>query len=38
MRQPCIHAIGLFDAHTRAFTAFDGVTRRGIYANMQTAE
>lgn len=27
----------LFDAHTRAFTAFDGVTKRGIYDNMKTA-
>jgi hypothetical protein len=27
----------LFDAHTRAFTAFNGVTRRGIYDNMKTA-
>ncbi len=27
----------LFDAHTRAFTVFDGVTRRGIYDNMKTA-
>lgn len=27
----------LFDAHTRAFTLFGGVTRRGIYDNMKTA-
>jgi len=27
----------LFDAHTRAFTAFGGVSRRGIYDNMKTA-
>jgi transposase len=27
----------LFDAHTRAFTAFGGVARRGIYDNMKTA-
>ncbi len=27
----------LFDAHTRAFTAFDGVTKRGIYDNMKSA-
>lgn len=27
----------LFDAHTRAFTAFGGVPRRGIYDNMKTA-
>ncbi len=27
----------LFDAHTRAFTAFEGVTLRGIYDNMKTA-
>lgn len=27
----------LFDAHTRAFTALDGIPRRGIYDNMKTA-
>ncbi len=27
----------LFDAHTRAFAAFGGVARRGIYDNMKTA-
>lgn len=27
----------LFDAHTRAFTVFGGVPRRGIYDNMKTA-
>jgi len=27
----------LFDAHTRAFTAFDGIPKRGIYDNMKTA-
>ena len=27
----------LFDAHTRAFQAFGGVPRRGIYDNMKTA-
>ena len=27
----------LFDAHTRAFRAFGGVPRRGIYDNMKTA-
>nr|WP_269106534.1 IS21 family transposase [Massilia sp. TS11] len=27
----------LFDAHTRSFTAFGGVPRRGIYDNMKTA-
>lgn len=27
----------LFDAHTRAFMAFGGVARRGIYDNMKTA-
>ena len=27
----------LFDAHARAFTAFGGVPRRGIYDNMKTA-
>ena len=27
----------LFDAHTRAFIAFGGVPRRGIYDNMKTA-
>ena len=27
----------LFDAHTRAFQAFGGVPRRGIYDNMRTA-
>ena len=27
----------LFDAHTRAFTAFGGVPKRGIYDNMKTA-
>jgi transposase len=27
----------LFDAHTRAFTALGGVSRRGIYDNMKTA-
>lgn len=27
----------LFDAHTRAFTYFGGVPRRGIYDNMKTA-
>ncbi len=27
----------LFDAHTRAFTAWGGVPRRGIYDNMKTA-
>lgn len=27
----------LFDAHARAFTAFGGVARRGIYDNMKTA-
>ncbi|RQU50070.1 IS21 family transposase [Burkholderia cenocepacia] len=27
----------LFDAHTRAFLAFGGVARRGIYDNMKTA-
>ncbi len=27
----------LFDAHTRAFTALDGVAKRGIYDNMKTA-
>ena len=27
----------LFDAHTRAFEAFGGVPRRGIYDNMRTA-
>jgi transposase len=27
----------LFDAHTRAFTAFGGIPRRGIYDNMKTA-
>ena len=27
----------LFDAHTRAFVAFGGVPRRGIYDNMKTA-
>ena len=26
----------LFDAHTRSFEAFGGVSRRGIYANMKT--
>lgn len=27
----------LFDAHTRAFEALGGITRRGIYDNMKTA-
>ncbi len=27
----------LFDAHSRAFLAFGGVPRRGIYDNMKTA-
>jgi len=27
----------LFDAHTRAFTAFVGIPKRGIYDNMKTA-
>jgi transposase len=27
----------LFDAHARAFAAFGGVPRRGIYDNMKTA-
>lgn len=27
----------LFDAHTRAFAAFGGVPRRGLYDNMETA-
>ena len=27
----------LFDAHTRAFRAFGGIARRGIYDNMRTA-
>jgi transposase len=27
----------LFDAHTRSFTAFGGIPRRGIYDNMKTA-
>jgi len=27
----------LFDAHTRSFTALDGIPRRGIYDNMKTA-
>lgn len=27
----------LFDAHTRAFSAFGGIPRRGIYDNMRTA-
>ncbi len=27
----------LFDAHTRAFAALGGITRRGIYDNMRTA-
>ena len=27
----------LFDAHTRCFTAFGGIPRRGIYDNMKTA-
>lgn len=27
----------LFDAHTRAFTALGGISRRGIYDNMKTA-
>lgn len=27
----------LFEAHTRAFTAFGGVPKRGIYDNMKTA-
>lgn len=27
----------LFDAHTRSFTAFGGVARRGVYDNMKTA-
>ena len=27
----------LFDAHTRAFRAFGGIARRGIYDNMKTA-
>ena len=27
----------LFDAHARAFTAFEGIPRRGIYDNMKTA-
>jgi transposase len=27
----------LFDAHTRSFTAFGGVARRGIFDNMKTA-
>ena len=27
----------LFDAHTRAFTAFGGIPKRGIYDNMKTA-
>jgi transposase len=27
----------LFDAHTRAFTAWGGIPRRGIYDNMKTA-
>lgn len=27
----------LFDAHTRAFAAFGGVPRRGVYDNMKTA-
>jgi transposase len=27
----------LFDAHTRAFSAFGGVPRRGVYDNMKTA-
>jgi hypothetical protein len=27
----------LFDAHTRSFTALDGIPRRGIYDNMTTA-
>ena len=27
----------LFDAHTRGFTAFGGVSRRGIYDNMKSA-
>ena len=27
----------LFDAHTRAFTALGGISKRGIYDNMKTA-
>jgi transposase len=27
----------LYDAHTKAFTALGGVTKRGIYDNMKTA-
>jgi transposase len=27
----------LFDAHARAFTAFGGIPKRGIYDNMRTA-
>lgn len=27
----------LFDAHSRAFTAFGGIPRRGIYDNLKTA-
>ena len=27
----------LFDAHTRAFAALEGIPRRGIYDNMKTA-
>lgn len=27
----------LFDAHTHAFTAFDGIPKRGIYDNIKTA-
>ncbi|MCB1984155.1 MAG: hypothetical protein KDF49_01870 [Nitrosomonas sp.] len=27
----------LFDAHIRAFTAFGGILKRGIYDNMKTA-
>ena len=27
----------LFDAHTRAFTALEGIARLGIYDNMKTA-
>ena len=27
----------LFDAHTKAFSVFGGVSRRGIYDNMRTA-
>lgn len=34
---PCQSHEMLFDAHTRSFTAFGGITRRGIYDNMKTA-